>query len=501
MRARPPAWGSPLLLRRAAAALAMLTVAALYVVSARRLPVGVLNDDAANILLARSLSHGRYAFPGGLGAPEQFLPLFPALLALPVRLAQPHWELLRFVPLAFAALALFLAWRLARRFMSDEAAGAAVLLAALNPVLLGLGGLVLPYTAFLALSLALIDGAGAEPTPRTFVLLTMGAALAPLLRPHGAVLIAALALALWHRDGWRRAGAFSLLSLLPSAAWALYNRRGGVSHDYIGIWRDHLASLAGGTSLLERGSQILLKMFGEGFLIVPEFSEPGQYALALGTLALALAGAVRLLKKRDDPRAFVLSAYTAGVILLHLTWKWIGNRYVIPIVPLLWILIVAAAAPLLHKRRNLGWVLLGVFVALPLRLERIYALNGLDGEARFEPETMAWIRENVPPSARLESVKDYTVALLTDHPCSTQPIVAHAGDWLTLAERGGIDYLHLQLPRPNDEFGVADLPDAYQPFLARWLGATKETKEVYRNLGEGSMIFRLTHHDLDARPK
>ena len=345
MRARPAAWSSPSFLRRLAAALAIVSIAALYVVSARRLPVGVLNDDAANVLLARSLLHGHYSFPGGLGAPDQFLPLFPAILAFPAELAAPRWELLRSVPLAFAALALFLAWRLARRFLSGEAAAAAVLLAALNPVLVGLGGLILPYTAYLALSLALIDGVGARPTAVSFALLTAGAALAPLLRPHGAVLIAALALALWHQRGRRRAGAFFVLSLLPSLVWALHNRRGGVSHDYIGVWREHLASLAGGTSLLHRGSQLLLKMFGEGFVIVPGLPRPGQYVLALGTLALAAAGAVRLLKKRDDPRAFVLSAYAAGLILLHLTWKWIGNRYVIPLVPPLALLLRGGGPP------------------------------------------------------------------------------------------------------------------------------------------------------------
>ena len=493
MRSWLGAWNSPPPIRRLASALTVLLIAALYVASARRLPVGVLNDDAANVLLARSLSRGHYTFPGGFGAPEQFLPVFPALLVVPTLLVAPRWGLLRAVPLAFAALALFLAWRLARRFLSDEAAGAAVLLAALNPVLVGLVGLVMPYLPYLALSVALIDGVGARPTRRSFALLTAGAALAPLLRPHGAVLVAMLALAIWHQRGWRRAGAFFFLALLPSAAWALHNRHAGVvSLDYIGTWRAHLASLGGGASLFERVSQILLKMFGEGFIVIPELPRLGQYALALGTLALALVGAFRLLKKRDDPRAFVLSGYTAGVIFLHLTWKWIGNRYMIPLVPMLWILIVAAVAPLLRKRRPLGWALLAVFVALHLRFERIYALNGMDAEPQFEPETMAWIRANVPASARLESVTDYTVALLTGHPCSPQAIVVHAGEWLVLAERNKIDYLHLQLPRPNDEF-AGGLPDAYQPFFARWLGGTKEAKEVYRDFDEGAMIFRITH--------
>jgi hypothetical protein len=114
---------------------------------------------------------------------------------------------------------------------------------------------------------------------------------------------------------------------------------------------------------------------------------------------------------------------------------------------------------------------------------------------------MAWIRENVPPSARLESIKDHTVALLTNHPCSQQPIVTHAHDWLELAHEGKIDYLHLQLPRPYDEFSVADLPDAYQPFLARWLSAQKDATKVYQNLREGAIVFRINHPQQPAQTR
>src|SRR5208282_1184511 len=114
-------------------------------------------------------------------------------------------------------------WRLARRFLSAEAAAAAAALVALNPVLLGLSGLVMPYLPYVALSLALIDGVGAAESRGQLAWLTAGAALAPLLRPHGVILIGCLALAQWHRRGPRRACLFLSLALLPVLAWTLRN--------------------------------------------------------------------------------------------------------------------------------------------------------------------------------------------------------------------------------------------------------------------------------------
>jgi hypothetical protein len=467
-------------------------IAALYLLSARRLPVGANNDDAANVLLARSLAGGSYSFPGGLGAPEEFLPAFPLLLALPVRLAQPHWNVLRAIPLFFAALSLLLSWRLARRFLSPEAAAAAVLLTALNPVLVGLGGLVMPHLPYLALSLALIDGSGASGSRRAFLWLAAGASLAPLLRPQGAVLVAALALAQWRGRGFKRAAAFASLAFLPAAAWTLRNHlRAGASRDYVDIWRAQIASLGGTGRAARHAWEILSTMFGGSFACLPDAPRLVSAALGLGALALAAAGAARLLRKRGDPRALVLAAYTAALVLLHVSWKWVDPRYLIPFAPLLWILVIAAVSVPLAKRRALAGTLLAVFLALPLRLDAPYARRGLEGDGRYQPRTMAWIRDNVPATARLESMNNYTVALLTGRACATQVPVAHGAEWLAQARRDRVDYLHVVLPRPQDEFTVSDFPAGYQPVFARWLDTRPEAAQLYRDLDEGALVYRL----------
>ena len=475
--------------RKIAAGLGAALIAALYVLAARRLPVGVYNDDAANVLLARSMSHGSYSFPGGLGAPEEFLPAFPALLVVPSLLVEPHWNYLRAIPLFFAALCLFLTWRLARRFLSVEASAAAVLLAALNPIMVGLGGLVLPHLPYLALSLALIDGVGADESRPAFLLLAAGAGVATLLRPVGAVLIACLALAQFQRQGLKRGVLFLLLALLPALAWTARNHlRAGSSLDYVDTWRAHIVSL-GDTPLLERASRVVSTLFGDAFLGI---GTPVIQTLAgAAVLPAALFGALVLLKKRQDVRVFVLASYTAGLVFLHTTWKWIDPRYVIPFVPLLWILIIAAAAKILDKRRALACSLLTAVLFLPLRSDVARARMGLDGAAQFQPRTMAWIRENVPPSARMASAMKYAVPLLTERECAGQGPALHAAPWLAAARLHHVEYLHVILPRAGDEFGLTDFPEGYQPAFARWLDTRPEAKQVFRDLDEGALVYRL----------
>jgi hypothetical protein len=467
-------------------------IAILYAAAARRLPVGALNDDAGNVLLARSLVRGHYAFPGNATPSSGFLPAFPALIAIPAVLVAPHWGLLRAIPLLFTALALFFTWRLARRFLSDAAAGAAVLFTALNPVWIGHSGLIMPYMPYLALSLALIDAVGERESPENWTLLACGAGLAPLLRPHGAILIAALALALWHRRGFKKACAFGAAAAVPSLLWIFWSHRGAdASADYPGVWRENVAALAAPGALTDAAANILAKMLGQGFIIVPGLPRAGVLLLGALTLAAALAGALKLLKARNDPRGFVLAVYTAGVFFLHMTWRWVGNRYVIPVVPALWILILAFATPLLNKRRGAALALLAVFVLLPLSYDAIFALQGLRVDGDYWPKTMAWLRDNTAPSALLESDQNYAVSLLTGRACIPQRIVRHGADWLIHAREKKVAYLHVHLPSPDDAFPSVNGPPTYQPAFAAWLGSQTDAEGVFHDADEGSIVFRV----------
>jgi len=470
-----------------------LAGAALYLLAALRLPIGALNDDAANVLLARSLLHGAFQFPGGLGKPEEFLPGMPALLALPAALVAPNWGLLRAIPLFCVGLTLWLTWRVARRFLGAEAAFAAVLLTAFNPTLVGLGGLVMPYLPYLALSLALVEAADAKG-PRAAGLFLLGAAFAPLLRPHGALLAACLALPLAHEKKWSKAAALLGAAVLPLAAWTLRNRlTPGASDDYSGIWRAQLVDI--GTPLLElrHAGDLLARLLGESLLGLPDAPYAARVFAGAAALAAAGWGAARLAKRRpDDARVFALAAYPAAILLLHMTWRWVSTRYAIALVPFVWILIAAAAEPLFARRRALAFGGVAALALLSLRWDAQYAWRGLTAPAAFAPNTMAQIRDKTPEDARLYAVKNYSVALLTGRACAPLPIAHHYFLWVFHAGQERISRTLIQQQLPGDEFTPSDLPPTYQTALADKLLADDAVPE-FRDPDEGTLLLRMPY--------
>lgn len=467
-------------------------LAAVYALAARRLPVGALNDDAANVLLARALLHGSFSFPGGLGKPAEFLPGLPLLLALPSALVAPHWGLLRLIPLACCALSLGLAWRLARRLLSPEAAAAAVLLAALNPVLVGLGGLVMPYAPYLALSLALIDGADA-PGARSLAWLCAGAAAAALLRPHGLLLAACLALPLAHRRRWGASAAVLASAVLPVGAWVLHERLApGAAAGYAEVWRRQLADIGTPALELSHAADLLARLFAESMLGLadPWLPEAARVAAGLAFAAAAAAGAVRLLRRRrDDARAFALVLYAAGIFFLHMTWRWVSTRYAFPLVPLVWILVAAAAEPLFERRPVTARALVLALALATARFDAVHAQWGLT-PFRFAPRAVDFIRASVPADARLYAVNNYTVALLTERACGPLPVAPHVAIWEVVASDDRVDRVLFQEPRPGDEFFPSDLPPTYQRVLSERLIAGRSVAE-FRDDAEGTLLLRL----------
>jgi hypothetical protein len=104
---------------------------------------------------------------------------------------------------------------------------------------------------------------------------------------------------------------------------------------------------------------------------------------------------------------------------------------------------------------------------------------------------MAWIRENVPASARLESMLDYSVALLTGRECVQQTPFRYVDLALVQARRDRVGYLHILLPPPDDEFIVTEFPPGYQPAFARLLDTRPGVTQVYGNLAEGALVYRI----------
>ncbi|MCX5796957.1 MAG: glycosyltransferase family 39 protein [Elusimicrobia bacterium] len=442
-------------------------------------PVGLYNDDALNILLARSLASGAFALPDGAPATEP-LPGFALLLALPVRLVDPRWGLLRWLCLAAGWAAVWLTWRLARRVLAEEAALAAALLVALNPVFLRNAGLVRPDVAFLAASLAVLEClALGRLWPAA--LLAAGAAL---LRPHGALLAAAAGLALWRRQGWRPALGFVATALLPSCLWAARNLLvAGTVTGYASCWLWRSAPLREPAGLARHLARLTGTLFGHGLAGLR--GGPGVLVPAgAAVLGLAAAGAVRLWRREAGAWAQAAAVYSAAVLALHAAWGSVDSRYLLPLLPLACLFMLSAG-------RAAGLVLAAGLLMLGAREDLVYARERRQQPPELWPRTMAWIRRETPPQARFQSMFSPALTLLTGRRAEPLPAAEDRDSWLADCQRRGVDYLHLD--RQTGRWSA--LPPARLAALLRlpdWAASTPYVRRVYSDPEEGSTIWRIS---------
>lgn len=474
-----------------------LAVLAVYALAALGAPVGIVEDDAMHILLARALRHGAFALPDASGLPvNDPLPGFAALLTLPVLLIDPRWGLLRFLGLISAAAAVFFTWRLARRFLGETEALAAVLLTALNPLLVGRAGLVLPDLPFLALSLVLFGSMPAAASVSGTLLLAAGAAAASLLRPQGALLVVSLGAGIWAARGWRRAAAFLLPASAPLALWTLRNALlTTAASGYVSNLSAEAAGLAEPRAGIAHAVGLLAAAGGDGLLALAGLPAPWLAAAGLAALLTAGAGTVRLLREREDARIYAVACYGILLMAQHLVWTPLEPRYVMLFLPFAWILILAAAAALTGRARAAAAVALGVLLVLCLRADLTLAKAGLRGSAEFQPATMAWLREHTPAEARVASLEWASVDLLSGRRALVPALDAASRDaWLAWSLRQQVGYLHV----------VSSFPaGGYYPGPARrlaenlesWAASSPYAREVFRSADEETAVFRIEHPD------
>jgi len=127
-----------------------------YAAFASRRYVGFYYDDAAYVLLAKSLLAGKYAnpaLPGQMGMPL-FPPGFPIFLAPFVCLLEPHWPALQALSCVLSVANLALAWQLYRGWLAPGPRVWALLLFALNPIVAVNAGAVISEPLYLTVSLA-----------------------------------------------------------------------------------------------------------------------------------------------------------------------------------------------------------------------------------------------------------------------------------------------------------------------------------------------------------
>lgn len=477
---------------RSAAAVLLACAAVLQTLIALRTPVGIIIDDAVYLLLARALGHGSYVLPDGFAQPvTSFWPGMPLLWALPVRLIEPHWALARIPALLCSWLALGLTWRLASKMLPAAEVAAAVVLVALSPVFLLAAGVSASDMPFLAACLAAFCALSEDRRPGW---LEAATALACLIRPEGILLAFCLALAVGWRAGSRRAAAFLAVCLAPAAAWLLRNHLlAGTTSDYWTQLSSQMSLLADPSYQLEHAGRLVGVFFGGGLLGLPL---PAPAALVVGLLVLfaAGAGAVGLLRRGRDPRVLAMAAFAVGVFCLHLLWQQIFDRYLLPLLPLIWIFALSAARDLRPERRRPALKAAAALLLGLLLWRDAAALSALPATgAQPWPETMAWIRDNTAPAARLQSFYAPNVMLWTGRSAvASFRGVSLRDHWLAKCLYNGIEYVVVE----EDASRWEHMPGAWQAEVYRlgaWAASSPYVAAVFRSPADRTIVYRIRH--------
>ena len=419
-------WGAPL-----AAALMALLISA-WTFDAK---LSISGDNTEFVTLARSLAAGDGLTYTNLPEPRSAtkypfgLPLLLAPLAAVFGgwegpgSGTPDWVAMKWLVVFTFAAGMGAFYLLARQVAGEVGAVAATVLAVTNPLTVSYGHQVMSEVPFLAPSMlalwSLQRGVEREGwRDNRWLWAGMAAAIVAYhVRSVGIVLIGApVALLLLRRD-WRRAalvGGVSFVAMLP---WALRNRAVGGG----GVYLKQLIQvnpyfpdqgLLDAAGLWERvaGHLHFYLSLGLTGTLWPTF-EPTGGALTPGSvamLALLVGFAWRSVLKRRHLLLLIYAAFFLGTVLL---WPWPGDRFILPLVPVLLLFGVSAVADGVAWLRSKGagptaFVLALVLLGLALQANT-RGLTKLARESRadYRPEWRnyleagLWLRANAPEDA------------------------------------------------------------------------------------------------------
>lgn len=318
------------------------------------------NDDAAYVLLARSLREGSYNSIYLAGAPlhVQYPPLWPALLAVLGTIVGERVDVFIALSVALSAAALLLVFDAARRLWSPRFALLALAAAAFLPVYVASAGRVMSEAPFAALGALTLWALAHRPLSRRMLALAIVAALAAALtRTVGATLLVALVLFLFVQHRRRAAvGLAAGLGALLLALVAFVHARSGLV-----VAAPYLADAVSGSGM-SHGGALPAALAVAGRLVRNSVAYTGM--LLPSSLAVPTLGGTRL----DNITWLVVlvACWGAGLIVLWRRWRalalylivfgallalwaWPIERFYVPLLPEIVLLTLAGAAALARR--------------------------------------------------------------------------------------------------------------------------------------------------------
>jgi hypothetical protein len=355
-----------------------LAILGVYLVLAwiSRLPgVGIGNDDAMYVFLAKSLLQGSYREIFRPEAPPhiQYPPGFPALLAILLPLVGDRSAVLMLIPLSLSAGGLWLLFLTARRILPAFAAVAVLLIAASNPLLITYGGRLKAEAAFFFFTmLTLWAFTGSEPTRRRLMIGCAAAIASAFMRSVGIAVIAAVLIHFVLERRWRWAIGFGLVAAAtfgPWLAWSFLGPRQVVGRSYAG---DLMQVQADGARHSDRHPLVTLVLgavLRARVYLLGHLHATMGFAQTAGTLAdnlgwVAIFGATSSAGSLALWRRSRITVLTAVMILGVLSvWAWADRRFLHPVAPLVGLLMIAGAVVIGRRLGRYG-PLVAVMVVL-----------------------------------------------------------------------------------------------------------------------------------------
>lgn len=451
-------------------------------------------DNAGYVALADALAEGDgYVERWEPGAPNhtKYPPVFAGLLAMLVMLGAERWVELKIVAAAGAVVAAAATWLWARKRIPEGLAAAVAIATALSYTLLYHSRYILsdaPFLAFVMLALWLLQpprdeagsgGSSLDHGPRYLPWPIFGAALlftvlAWFTRSAGLPLVLAVFAVLLTERAWRRAIAGGVVVAIPAAWWFL--RSGSEQGEYgsefllVNPYDPALGRIDAGGMLARIGAN------AEGYLtqhIPAAIGGPGAAAwvglLALVITLLAVVGWARAAWPRGDVRPGAAEFFLPLYLGIVLVWPevWSGDRFALPVVPLL---IVYAIEAIRWGARSLGEVrgAQAAFVGPALLLAGLLAagapvVNGLAadsemcadliiednawtcaGAGTFElVDAARWVGDFLPDDAVVLSRKPRIFHAESGVPSRTYPFLDDPAALFAEAEEAGAAYVVL----------------------------------------------------------
>jgi len=407
--------------------------ALLYVLLNPQYRTGVLNDDAVYVLGARSFWKSS-AVQSLILKPDYPMPGLPVVLAPFIKLVEPNWTALEWIPILASVLSVFLLWKWASRTVSPMQALVAVCLFAFNPLVSAYSGIVMPpvfYTAAALTSFLLMSTLLEKFDARQALALGLIMGWGCLVRPEGVLLLVCVSVPLALRKSGRKN---LFVAALPVAFWA------GL---YLFWWRLHPVprteyggDLSALTSYWTESPMSGIRFFDdmlEAFLFKPlsglwKSPTHGLFSLETGVDVLCVitiaAGYFSLWsnKRRPRPELTSIAGFCILYFLVHLFWHVADARYAVPLLPFAIVFLVHGFSEFL-KTQTKKWLWIPLALGVPIASyayqtglnihESLWAPNPMNSPPW---ESITWVKENIPSDKKIMSDIAPNIELYANRP-------------------------------------------------------------------------------------